>query len=711
MIKRAVELMMKRIVQKRMREMLAPRESQPDYEPMRLLLPPSDEPSVAKRVLAQLTEEEKISLLSGVDEFCIPGVPRLGLKRVWSSDATLGLRNWKTDVTDFPASSALASSFDRELLGRVGAVLGEECRALGVGVLLGPGVNLARVPVCGRNFEYFGEDPYLSGEMAAAYIKGVTTYPVITCVKHFACNNSEYDRHKSNSVVDERTLRELYLPAFKRSIEAGSLALMTSYNQVNGTYTSEHPYLLEGLLRGEWGFDTLVVSDWNSLYSTEGVLAHGVDLEMPGPRYLAKEQVQSCLQAGTARQSMIDEKVLHLLTTYEKAGLFSVPMADRKCKAATTGHRDIALEAACASVVLLKNEGALLPLAKEARLCIGGSLIGKASQGGGSSMVALQAGVPTLASVLEGHAERLPRFWYCNPTWRRKVAQADAVVLQVGFDHIEESEAYDKPWQLLASDKASIHQAAKLNAKTVVIVQSGGAVGMESWHAAVPAIFLSSFLGSSTAQALKALLFGEANPSGKLCHTLAHSLDEYRSMRTYPTDFAHLSLDRLRKGQGDPAVRSVGNLEYSEALMMGYRQFDTEKLQPLFCFGHGLSYTHFLYEDLECDAAPDGWKLSFSVCNGTERAGSEVCQLYVRPLEPKVFRPMQELKGFVKVHLGPQEMKRVSLDVPFSALERWDLERWAFVSDEGQYELCIGSSSRDIRLQCMAAYEKRKPEV
>ena len=709
MIKRAVELKMKRIVQKRMREMLASRACQPDYEPMGLLLPPSDEPSVAKRLLAQLTEEEKLSLLSGVEEFCIPGLPRLGLKPVWSSDATLGLRNWKTEVTDFPASSALASSFDRELLKRIGIVLGEECRALGVGVLLGPGVNLARVPVCGRNFEYFGEDPYLSGEMAAAYIKGVTTYPVITCVKHFACNNSEYDRHKSNSVVDERTLRELYLPAFKRCIEAGSLALMTSYNQVNGTYTSEHPYLLEGILRGEWGFDTLVVSDWNSLYSTEGVLAHGVDLEMPSPRYLGKEMVQRCLQSGAATQAIIDAKVLHLLSAYEKAGLFSVPMADSSCKAGTAEHREVALQAALASVVLLKNEHEVLPLPKQARLCIGGSLIGKASQGGGSSMVDLPDDVPSLASALKEMADVLPRFWYRNPKWRQRVARADAVVLQVGFDHIEESEAYDKSWQLLPYDRKSILQAAQLNARTVVIVQSGGAVEMESWHAAVPAILLSSFLGSSTAPALKALLFGDANPSGKLCYTIAHSLDEYRSMRTYPKDFAHLSLDRLRKGQGDPSLRSVGNLEYSEALMMGYRQFDTEKQEPLFCFGHGLSYTNFLYGDLQCESQKDGWKLSFSVCNGTERAGSEVCQLYVRPLEPEVFRPMQELKEFVKVQLGPQETKRVHLDVSHAALAHWDLERWAFVSDAGQYELCIGSSSRDIRLQCMVVHEKRKP--
>jgi len=709
MILRGFEQLKKRIVQMRMQEMLAPRVCLPDYEPMHLLLPPSDEPSVAKRLLAHLTADEKISLLSGVEEFCIPAVPRVGLKAVWSSDATLGLRNWKTEVTDFPASSALASSFDCELLERVGTILGEECRALGVGVLLGPGVNLARVPVCGRNFEYYGEDPYLSGEMAAAYIKGVTTYPVITCVKHFACNNSEYDRHKSNSVVDERTLRELYLPAFKRSLESGSLALMTSYNQVNGTYTSEHPYLLEGILRGEWGFDTLVVSDWNSLYSTQGVLAHGVDLEMPAPRYLGKEQVQKSLQTDKATQAMIDAKVLHLLTTYERAGLFTVPMADTTCKAGTAEHRQAALGAALSSVVLLKNDDAVLPLDKHAHLCIGGSLIDKVSQGGGSSMIALQAGVQTLASALQERADRLPRFWYRAPKWRKRVAQADAVVLQVGFDHIEESEAYDKPWRLLASDRESIRQAAKLNGKTVVIVQSGGAVEMESWHACVPSILSASFLGSSTAQALEALLFGDANPSGKLCYTIAHSLDDYRSMRTYPRDFAHLSLARLRKGQGDPTVRSVQNLEYNEALMMGYRQFDTEKQEPLFCFGHGLSYTHFFYENLKCEELSDGWELSFTVRNCTERAGSEVCQLYVRSFEPVVFRPMQELKGFVKVALGPHASKQVSLVVGFEALSRWDLERWAFVSDPGQYELCVGSSSRDIRLQCVVEHKKRKP--
>lgn len=241
---------LKQVIQMRMIELLASRSFGLDHEPMQLQLPQSKEKSVAKRLVSAMTLDEKISLLSGRDEFCIPGIERLGLKPVWSSDATMGLRGWKAPVIDFPAAVALAATFDDNLMTRVGRVMGCECRALGIGILLGPGVNIARVPVCGRNFEYFGEDPYLAGEMAGRYISGVREYPVITTVKHFACNNSEFDRHKSDSVVDERTLRELYLPAFKRALEAGSLGIMTSYNQVNGTYASEHPYLIGSILRG-----------------------------------------------------------------------------------------------------------------------------------------------------------------------------------------------------------------------------------------------------------------------------------------------------------------------------------------------------------------------------------------------------------------------------------------------------------------------------
>nr|WP_319776242.1 glycoside hydrolase family 3 N-terminal domain-containing protein [uncultured Sphaerochaeta sp.] len=420
MCKRWLSKLGKRVVQVRMHQMLKNRDAQQDYEPMKLQLPPSKESSKAKQLLALLSLEEKITVLSGQDEFCIPGIERVGLKPVWTSDATLGLRGWNAPVTDFPASISMAASWNTFLLAKVGECIGSECRSLGIGVLLGPGVNLARVPVCGRNFEYFGEDPLLAGKMAAAYIKGVQTHPVITTVKHFACNNSEYDRHKSNSVVDERTLRELYLPAFKYALDAGSLGVMTSYNQVNGTYASEHAYLLEEILRGEWHFDGLVISDWDSLYSSDGVLSSGVDLEMPAGKYLKREKVLEAISRGVVTEEAIDSKALHLFTAYERAGLFDCPLADPALEVGNDKHREIALQVAQEGVVLLKNKDVALPLDPSLKLCIGGDNASRVAQGGGSSMIQWEKPPKTFVSLMEDKATSLPRHWYRSASYRRE---------------------------------------------------------------------------------------------------------------------------------------------------------------------------------------------------------------------------------------------------------------------------------------------------
>ncbi len=700
----------KRVVQLRMQQMLKNRDVRQDYEPMDLALPPSNEPSKAKRLLKLLSLEEKITLLSGKDEFCIPGIARVGLKPIWTSDATLGLRGWKAPVTDFPASVVMAATWDIPLLTKVGEHIGAECRALGIGVLLGPGVNLARVPICGRNFEYFGEDPLLSGQMAAAYIRGVKMHPVITTVKHFACNNSEYDRHKSNSVVDERTLRELYLPAFKHALDAGSLGVMTSYNQVNGTYASEHAYLLEGILRGEWQFDGLIVSDWNSLYSTDGVLTSGVDLEMPDGKYLKKERILDALKRGVVKEDAIDKKVLHLLTTYEKAGLFTCPLADPALEVGNDKHRDTALQVAREGVVLLKNKDAALPLNPSWKICIGGENAYRVVQGGGSSMVQWLEPPKTFASLMEGQATSLPRYWYRNPSHRKCVAASDAVILVVGFNHIEESEAYDRPWGMDRATLRSIEHATRLNKRTIVIVQSGGALDLTPFMDKVSAIIWTSYLGSSTAEALRDILFGNVSPSGKLPFSIASSLWDYRSMRNYPKEYATFSLARIRKGQGDPNIRQVSPTDYTENLMVGYRQFDSEGPAPLYCFGHGLSYAAFSYEGLNIREQADGhYVVSFSMTNVSDVPAAEVVQLYIHPLDPKIYRAKQELKGFKKVFLKPGETTKLEFSVSPVDFSRWDIDSWRFISDEGQYEIRIGASSRDIRLHQAFGYKERKP--
>lgn len=699
------QLGFKRFIQKKMQEMLAPIPAVVDGAAMQLKLADSSQESLAKQLVAELSEEEKISLLAGVDEFCIPGVARVGLKPVWTSDASMGLRGWKAPVTDFPAMVAMAATFNRDLLCKVGETLGRECRALGVGILLGPGVNIARVPVCGRNFEYCGEDPYLAGEIAASYIQGVQGEGVIAVVKHYACNNSEHDRHKSNSVVDERTLREIYLPAFKGAVEAGALAVMTSYNQVNGIYTSEHPYLLDVILRNEWSFDGLVISDWNSLYSTVGALNDGVDLEMPGPRWFSPDKVRKALSDGSVSMQSIDAKLLHLFTAYERANLFSKPLVDPSVEIGSSAHREVALSVAKESVVLLKNEGSLLPLQKHTGMviCVGGANAFKIAYGGGSSHIIPTEKADTFADAMLKEkgvdVVLLPASWQKKRHYRNKVASSDAVILVTGFDHVLESEAYDKSWNLPKGELAQIEAASALNKKTILVVQSGGAVHLKPFLDAIPAALFAFFLGSSTAQALTDLIFGRENPSGKLPFTMAYELEEYSSMKQYPKKYANTSLKLIRGGQGDPSKRYVQDLEYNEALMVGYRQFDTDKMEVLFPFGHGLSYTEFTYSDLTLRQAGDGSVL-VSVCieNSGLREGMESVQLYVHELDPALFGPEQELKGFAKVRLAPQERVVAEFELTVDAFSHYRPDAWRFVPGEGSFEIRVGASSRDVRL-------------
>lgn len=703
----------KRFIQKKMLEMLAPNPPTVEGSAMQLRLPASGERSLARRLVKELDEKEKLSLLAGIDEFCIPGVERLGLKPVWTSDASMGLRGWKAPVTDFPAMVAMAATFDRVLLAKVGSVLGRECRALGVGVLLGPGLNIARVPVCGRNFEYCGEDPYLAGEIASAYIQGVQSEGVIATVKHYACNNSEFDRHKSNSVVDERSLREIYLPAFKRAVDEGVLAVMTSYNQVNGTYASEHPYLLDVILRNEWGFDGLVLSDWNSLYSTKKALEDGVDLEMPAAKWFAPDKVKKLLAEGSVSIASVDAKLLHLFTAYERAGLFSRPLVDPAIQVGCKAHRDLALTVARASVVLLKNEKALLPLRKRAGMviCIGGPNAYKVASGGGSSHIIPLEKSDSFADAMlreEGvQVVLLPSHWQRKRYYRERVASSDAVILVTGFDHILESEAYDKSWSLPKAEVSEIESAAKLNKSCILVVQSGGAVHLTPFIDAIPSALYAFFLGSSTAAALADIIFGRTNPSGKLPFTIAKELGDYHSMKNYPTDHANTSLKQIRGGQGDPSVRYVKDLEYREALMVGYRQFDTERQEVLFPFGHGLSYADFAYSDLKVTkTVKDTVLVSLLLENRAMVEGETVVQLYVHELQPAFFGPVQELKAFAKIALEPKQRASIEFELAEDAFSHYRPDAWKFVVTEGQFEIRVGESSRDIRLHAIIGLGK-----
>lgn len=703
----------RKIVQKEIKKIFVPRPpvlpGSDDGAQAQLAIPKGTKGRTrAEQLVAAMTTEEKLSFVSGVDNFCVRGIPRLGIPRVWTSDATSGIRGLNVTVTDLPSNIAMAATWNPELIKRASAMVGEECRATGIGVLLAPGVNIARIPVCGRNFEYMGEDPYLAGEMAAAYVQGVQSQGVIATVKHFACNNSDYDRHKTDSVVDERTLREIYLPAFKRAIEAGTLGLMTSYNLVNGSYASENEYLVEEVLRTEWGFDGLVISDWDSLYSTEGPAKHGVDLEMPWGKWMGPEKLKAAIDAGSVTIDDIDRKVLHILTAYERIGLFDRPLVDPQATYATEDHRLISDAVADEAIVLLKNQEGLLPVSERTvkKIVITGRNAKEIpTGGGGSSFISPTIPVPTLEDELK---RRLPdcsvttlaENWDKRAADRKLVAEADLVCIETGYDYIYESEAYDRIWELPPHESRRIRKACRLNKNTLVILHCGGDLETASWADAPAAILQSFYLGTGTARALAKIIYGEVNPSGKLPFTMAREYRDYKSVSHYPANGGKMSPSRIQGGQGDPTKRKVWPINYAEGLMVGYRNFDTEELEVLFPFGHGLSYTSFEYSDpvVEQPEADELVRVSCRLTNTGRTEGAETVQLYVQEQDPEVFRPYQELKGFSKIHLAAGESERVVFGLRKDAFSWYDTDSSNWKMTPGVFDLRIGSSSRDIRL-------------
>ena len=670
-----------------------------------------------KTLVSAMTRREKLEYIGGTQGFCMRAVPRLGIPAIWTSDATSGVRGVEAPVTTFPAAVAMAASWNRDLVGEVASAIGSECRAVGVSILLAPGVNITRVPTCGRNFEYMGEDPFLAGEMAASYVAGVQKRGVLATVKHFACNNSDYDRHKTDSVVDERTLRELYLPSFHRVLSCGGLGVMTSYNPVNGSYASENAHLIGDILRGEWGFRGLVISDWNSLYSTAGPVRHGVDMEMPIAKWMSPPLLEQLLSSGEITMEQIDQKIIHILDSCERLGILDRSMTDPSAPIGTADHKELALSMARESVVLLKNDGDMLPLSVDRLkrvVILGRNARQSPSGGGGSSYILANLPGQSLPDALrkrlspDAVVSTLSGKWWRSVQNRILVKAADAVVFCTGYDHIYESEAYDRMWELPPGEATGIRTVCALNANTVVVLHGGGAMAMASWIDFPRAVLDAFYLGQASAEAVADILLGTANPSGKLPFTIARNFADYASTKNYPKKPAAVSLARIHGGQGDPSRRRVTKMRYEEGLMVGYRQFDTQGPQPLYPFGHGLSYTSFRYEGMQAQ-----WKnseegpvllVSCEVSNAGARDGAEVVQLYVHPEHPSVFRPDQELKGFAKVFLPPNEQQTVCFALAEEDFAHYDVEAMRWIADAGIYVIRIGSSSRDIRLSHEVAF-------
>lgn len=655
----------------------------------------------AEKIIERLDLDEKINLLSGKNFWQLNEVPQVKFQSIMLTDGPHGLRkqeesadnlglNKSVKATCFPTASCLASSWDEELLYKVGEHLGEECQSEKVSVLLGPGVNLKRSPLCGRNFEYYSEDPLLSGKMAKSWINGLQSKQIGASLKHFAANNQEFYRMVSDSIIDERTLHELYLKGFEIAVkESNPWTVMSSYNYINGVRTGESKELLTDILRNEWGFDGTVVSDWTAVDDKVASIKAGLDLEMPGNNGLFNQEVKRALKSGELTMEELDKSVLNVLKLIEKA---QVNLNNEHKTYDKAQHHEFAKKVASECIVLLKNDNSILPLTTDKKV----ALIGKFAkspryQGSGSSQIN-----PTkLSFAYEEFQKRLGENLIYADGYDLKndnvdhnklkeaietASKADVAVLMVGLPDSYESEGFDrKHLNLPESHNILIKEISKVQ-KNIVVVLSNGAPVTMPWKNDVDGIVEQYLAGQASGEAITDIIFGDVNPSGKLAETFPMSLESVPSTHFFP---------------GEPR-----QVQYREGLYVGYRGLDSFNAEVLFPFGHGLSYTNFEYSDLKTDKLTYGKddlvKVSFNIRNTGDKTGKEICQLYVEKVDSNVYRPVRELKDFVKVELKPGELKQIVLHLKVSDL--FVFQNGKFRVEAGKYIIYVGASSRDIRL-------------
>ena len=646
-------------------------------------------------MIKKLTLEQKCALLSGKNTWQTQTYPKQGVPAIWLSDGPNGLRkqagpadhlglNPSEPATCFPTAATVANSWDPALGEEIGKALGEETASYRVNVILGPGLNTKRSPLCGRDFEYFSEDPYLSGKLAAGYVRGIQSVGVSACPKHFAANNQELRRMASNSVLDERTLRELYLTGFEIAVKEGRpKCIMTSYNRVNGTYANENHHLLQDILHGEWGYDGAVVTDWGgSNDHVEGV-REGSTLEMPCPGFGSAKRLMQAVEEGRLPESAVDARVdelLELVFTTDAAVQAAPKRFDRDA------HHALARRAAAESVVLLKNEDDLLPLKPGQSVALIGDFAQTPRyQGAGSSSVnatrvdnlkdAAEADDITLAGFCAGYE----RSGTPNPAFVEEAAalarKADVAVLCMGLDESSESEGLDRSHICIPENQKQLLEAVAQANENLVVVLSAGSVVETGWISRCKAVLHAYLGGQAGAGAIMDVLTGRVNPSGKLAETLPLTYEDTPAARYFPG-----------KQQ---------NVEYREGLYIGYRYYETAHVPVRYPFGYGLSYTTFAYSDLKADAD----KVTFTITNTGSRAGAEIAQLYVAKADAAVFRPEKELKGFAKVFLQAGECKTVTIPLDDKAFRYWNVKTDRWETEGGSYQLLVGASVQDIRLR------------
>jgi beta-glucosidase len=691
-------------------------------------------------LLKRMTLEEKASMVAGSGWMESMPIERLGIPAIKMADGPLGVRSWagsssitglpgsplKVQSTSFPSGVAMAATWDTELVQRQGQAIGQEVKALGRDMILGPTVNINRVPLWGRNFEGYGEDPYLAGRLGVAYVKGVQGEGVIPSVKHFDANNEEFERHRIDEQIDARTLHEIYLPAFKAAVEeGGAWTVMSAYNLINGVHCAENKELLRDVLKGEFGFKGFVVSDWGSTYSTAPTVNAGMDLEMPGGQpaknwladpkllergnsggWLTADKVLAEVKAGNIAEATLDDNVGRILRVIFLSGIFDHPHAGGG-EVNTPAQVAVALRGATESIVLLKNAGALLPLdAKKLHsiAVIGPNAAVARTGGGGSSLVEPKYAIAPLDGIkkLAGSGVEVKYALGVGmegedaaqdtPEARGKLLQeamdaaahADVAVVVVGRHNKIEHEGADlKTMDLPAGQDELIEAVEQANPRTIVVLNTGNPVTMTRWLDKTPALVEMWYGGQEAGTALASILFGDVSPSGKLPVSLPRGFKDSPAAANYPGENLHVN--------------------YAEGIYVGYRYFDTKNVEPQFPFGFGLSYTTFDYSRLALTPAKTSGNqpiaVSLVVTNTGTRAGAEIVQLYVHDGHSKIDRPAHELKGFRRIELNPGQSKTVLFTLDRAALSYWSPEKKDWVADPGIFEVQVGASSRDIRLK------------
>ncbi|MCI2957049.1 glycoside hydrolase family 3 C-terminal domain-containing protein [Agromyces atrinae] len=659
--------------------------------------PPDISTATADEIVANLTLDEKASLTSGASFWYTKPVERAGIPAIMLTDGPHGLRKQReggdhlgiadsVPATCFPPAVALGSSFDPELLERVGAALGDESLAENVAVLLGPGINIKRSPLCGRNFEYLSEDPLVSGVLGTALVRGLQSRGVGASLKHFAANNQEADRLRVSADVDPRPLREIYLRGFQRVVEdAQPWTVMCSYNRLNGVWTSEDPWLLTSVLRDEWGFDGLVVSDWGAVNDRVTGVVAGLDLEMPSSGGRTDAQLVAAVQDGRIAEASIDTAARRVVDLVQK----SVAGARAGHSFDVDTHHALAREAAERSVVLLKNEGPVLPLAPEASVAVIGEFARTPRfQGAGSSLINPTRVDDALAAItgLGGDVAFAPGFTIDGSddtglaTAAAEVAaQHDVAVVFLGLPAELESEGFDRDdIELPANQIAALEAVAAANPNTVVVLSNGGVVRLGDVDRLARAIVEGWLLGQAGGSAIANVLFGVVNPAGRLAETIPVRIEDTPAFLDFPGENSHV--------------------RYGEGLFVGYRWYDARSMAVHFPFGHGLSYTEFAYSDLSVAATDAGLTARLTVTNTGERAGREVVQAYVGLPGSSIVRAQRELKGFQAVDLDAGESRVVEIAIRRADLAYWDVRVDDWTVEGGEYRVEIGASSRDIRV-------------